>query len=243
MKAAHVIEWGQTPKIVDVPEPAAPDAGEVQIKLLATAVPTLVKGRAAGTHYSANVLPHIPGVDGVGRTSDGKLVYYLTLTPQGGSFQEVINVPQRRIFPVPDGADPVQMAVLANPTMSSWMAITNRTTNLPKDFSVLIIGVTGASGSTAIGVARKLGAGKVIGAARNAAKMEGLGLDGTIELKSEVEQTDFSSAADVDLVIDYLYGPGNAALLQDCKAPKVWYAICPDRQHGRADDRSAVRRF
>ena len=217
MKVAQVTEWGQSPKTKEVDGPPAPGPDEVQVKMLASGVHRLVQSRAAGKHYSARGLPHIPGVDGVGEKSDGKLVYFFTMTPQGGSFQEVLNVPKHAVIPVPHGGDLVQVAGLVNPVMASWMGIKYRTANLPKDFSVLILGVTSTSGSVAISVARALGAGKVYGCARSAAKMQPLGLDGTIELKSVAEETDFTSVADVDLVLDFLYGPATAQFLKTAK--------------------------
>jgi NADPH:quinone reductase-like Zn-dependent oxidoreductase len=218
MKIARVTEFGKPPKAVEASNPPAPSANEVQIKLLATGVHRLVQSRAAGKHYSAQGLPQIPGVDGVGTTvPDGKLVYFSTLTPKGGSFQEILNVPNEKAVPVPEGADPVQVAGLLNPVMASWMGLATRTSDLPKGFSVLIVGVTSLSGSVAVSVARVFGAGKVYGCARSVQKMEALGLDGTIELKDHAEETDFSSVADVDVVLDFLYGPVIPYLFQTAK--------------------------
>lgn len=59
-----------------------------------------------------------------------------------------------------------------NPALSSWMAIKARTKDLPENFTILIMGATTVSGTVAISLARKLGAGKVIGVARNAETLE-----------------------------------------------------------------------
>jgi NADPH:quinone reductase-like Zn-dependent oxidoreductase len=219
MKIAQVSEFGQAPKYVEVEAPPvpAPDSDLVQIKVIASGVHRLVRSRAAGQHYSAQGLPHVPGVDGVGTTPDGQLVYFTAMTPKGGSFAEYVNVPKAVAKPVPEGADPVQIAGLLNPGMSSWTALSFRTINLPKDFSVLINGVTSTSGALAISIARHLGAGKVIGVARNVKKMETLGLDEIIELKEPVTETDFSKAANVDVILDYLYGEPAAHLLSSLK--------------------------
>jgi len=208
MKIVQVTDFSLPPKCVEIEAPPvpSPDSDMVQIKVIAAGVHQVVRSRAAGKHYSAKGLPHTLGVDGVGTTADGKMVYFLTFTPLGGSFAEIVNVPKNVVVPVPDGLDPVQVAGLLNPAMSSWMAMTQRTTNLPKGFSVLIVGVTSASGTVAIDLARALGAGKFIGVARNVKKMLDLGLDETIELKEPVTETDFSKANDVDVILDYLYG-------------------------------------
>jgi NADPH:quinone reductase-like Zn-dependent oxidoreductase len=216
MKQAQVAEFGQTPKYVEVEDPPvpAPDSDLVQVKVLAAGLPRLVKMRAEGKHYSAKVLPHIPGVDGVGKTTDGKLVYFSAMTSTGGSFQEIVNVPKATLIELPAGADPVQIAGLANPGMSSWMGVKYRTKNLPKNYKVVILGATTTSGGLAIELQRQLGASKVIGVARNVAKLQSLGLDDYIELKEPAEETDFSKAADADLILDYLWGQPALHLLK-----------------------------
>ncbi len=215
MKQAQVAAWGESPTVYDVPAPQfpPPDSDLVQIKVLAAGLHSLVRGRATGKHYSAKSLPHIPGTDGVGLTPEGKLVYFPSMTPHGGSFTELINVPRPATSPVPSGADPIQVAGLLNPVMASWMAYATRTTQLPDHFTAVILGATSLSGIAAVSVSRLFGAGRVVGVARNATKMAALGLDGTVELKDDVKSTDFSAALEADVILDFLYGPGALGLL------------------------------
>lgn len=220
MKQAQVTSWGEPPQYVEVADPSAPPSGQIQLRVLAAGVHQLVRSRAAGAHYSAHTLPHIPGVDGVGQSSDGKLFYFNAMSPTGGSITEIINVPVERTAPIPDGADPVQVAGLVNPVMASWMGVSARTSGLQPGFTAVIMGATGVSGVAAVGVAHALGAGKVVGVARSAAKMAGSGLDATIELASDPTKTDWSAAMDVDVVLDFLYGPGTLSLLQALKPTK-----------------------
>jgi NADPH:quinone reductase-like Zn-dependent oxidoreductase len=219
MKIAQVTEFGQPPKYVEVENPPVPasDSDLVQVKVQAAGVHLLVRSRAAGQHYSAQGLPHIPGTDGVGTTQDGQLVYFSAFSPKGGSFQELINVPKSGITPIPKEADPVQMAGSINPAMSSWMALTARTNDLPKNFSVLILGATSTSGIIAITLARALGAGKIIGVARSTGKLAELGLDDSITLADPPSKTDFSTVENVDVVLDYLYGDTASHLLNSLK--------------------------
>lgn len=213
MHTALVTKWGETPKYVEVdtPQVPSPDSGLIQIKLVASGLHQVVRSRAEGTHYSAKTLPHVPGVDGVATTADGKFVYFSTIAT-GGSMSEVINVPKKDITPFPEGLDPVQAAALLNPAMSSWMAMRTRTFDLPKNFTVLIMGATTMSGTVAIPLVRSLGAAKVIGVARNVTALEALGLDETIQLMDAAEKTDFSKLGDVDVILDYLWGPPTAHL-------------------------------
>jgi len=211
MKAVQVTELGQPPKLVELDSPVvigdAPESEMVDLKLVASGVHSLVRGRAAGKHYSAKGLPHIPGVDGVFKTPEGKLVFAAALSLQGGTMAEHVKLPRKSLAPLPEATDPIQTAGLVNPIMASWMALKTRVSDLPKDFTCVIVGVTAVSGMCAINVAREFGAGKVIGVARNPSKMEGLGLDDAIKMEDDVEKTDFSKLPPVDVILDFLFGP------------------------------------
>lgn len=80
---------------------------------------------------------------------------------------------------------------------------------------MVILGVTSMSGAVAIEMCRHLGAGKVIGIARDAAKLSLLReqLDVVIQLQEEVAETDYSVLGEVDVVLDYVYGEAAAGLL------------------------------
>ncbi|KAI0690717.1 hypothetical protein C8T65DRAFT_745696, partial [Cerioporus squamosus] len=177
IKAAQVSSWGSPPVYTAVTAPPAPlpESGIVQIRVLAAGAHQLVRSRAAGKHYTSGPLPHVVGVDGVGSTvPGGKLVYFITLRTGGGSFAEVVNVPKSYVFDLPEGVKPEAVAAMVNPAMSSWMAIKTRVdmTQLPKEgWTALVVGATSASGVIAAATARKLGATKVIGVARNAEKL------------------------------------------------------------------------
>ncbi|KAI5459726.1 hypothetical protein BGZ63DRAFT_425688 [Mariannaea sp. PMI_226] len=214
--AAQITAWGSAPKATQVPIPAAPvDESEVQIRVVAAGLHQVTRSRAEGKHYTSTSLPHTPGIDGTGiNTSTGKLVYF-TAIDGPGSFAEIVNVPKRNVYELPSGVDPVQAAGLVNPVMSSWMALRTRVDFLKgqrqetqKPWTCFILGATTMSGKLAIKVARQMGATRIIGAARNEAALKNLaGLDDIIVLHDTPESTDFSGAADADVVLDYLYGP------------------------------------
>ncbi|KAF4974472.1 hypothetical protein FDECE_18666, partial [Fusarium decemcellulare] len=222
MLSAEVAQWGDAPKPMKViPPPAPKHDTEVEVRVLATGLHQLVRTRAAGKHYTSTSLPHVPGVDAVGiNVSTGKKVYFTTLNTGEGTYAEIINVPVDDVTELPDGVDPVVAAALMNPVMSSWMGLRKRVDFLKdrtgkegKPWKVLIMGATSASGKIAIKVARTLGATHVVGAARNKDALSTLSLDSTITLQDPPTSTDFSAAADADVVLDYLYGPWPAAYL------------------------------
>lgn len=103
--------------------------------------------------------------------------------------------------------------------MSSWMALSSRVRDLPKDFTCVIVGATTLSGTCAVTIAREFGAARVIGVARSTSKMAHLGLDAVIKLEDDVSQTDFSGLRQVDVVLDYLYGPVIPHLFRSLQRP------------------------
>ncbi|KAL8706952.1 MAG: hypothetical protein Q9225_007892 [Loekoesia sp. 1 TL-2023] len=218
MQAAQVLDGSQPPKVASIPRPSEPEpsSGIVQLKVLATGLHRLVRSRASGQHYTSSSTPIIPGVDGVGETPDGQRFFFICFK-EGGSFAEYINVSSRHRFPLPSGLDPVKAAGLVNPALSSWMALTARCENIAKDFSVLIMGATSASGRLAIPLARAFGAKRVVGCARNEEALKSLGLDDHIILQNTAESTDFSKLGHVDVILDYVYGPAAVHLLKTLK--------------------------
>jgi NADPH:quinone reductase-like Zn-dependent oxidoreductase len=84
----------------------------------------------------------------------------------------------------------------------------------------LILGATGSAGQLAIQIAKHLGARAVVAAGRGAdrlAALGGLGADDTIDLAAAPElvaQDVSAKAAEVDVVLDYLWGtPAESAIM------------------------------
>ena len=122
MKAAIVTGPGKTPIYGDFNEPE-PKAGEELIHVSASALSQLTKGRASGAHYSSSgQFPAVVGVDGVGRTTDGRRVYFVLPQAPFGAMAERAAVRREQCIPLPDGVDDVTAAAIANPGMSSWAA-------------------------------------------------------------------------------------------------------------------------
>lgn len=218
MKAVIVTSPGMMPIFGEFQNPVRRGGLEV-ITVTATALTNLTKGRAAGSHYSAdNHHPFVPGVDGVGALADGRRVYFAIPEAPFGAMAEQTLVDSRRIVALPDSLDDVAAAALANPGMSCFAALVERA-RFQAGEAVLINGATGAAGVVAVQVAKQLGAGKVIVTGRNARELEALrslGADAIIpfDLRPENPQGagDFEQAlttvfADgLDIVVDYLWG-------------------------------------
>src|SRR5262249_35567223 len=150
------------------------------------------KSRASGAHYSAGgSFPFVVGIDGVGRLDDGRRVYFLLPRAPYGSMAETTVVPAAHCVPVPDGLTDIAAAALANPALWSWAAFKERPHLKPGE-TVLTNGATGTSGRLAVGVARYLGAKKVIATGRNVAVLQSLGADATIVLADEFDALEAS---------------------------------------------------
>lgn len=230
MNAAVVRSFDHPPRYEEFADPVAGDEDEVVVEVLAAGLHPRVRSGADGSHYtSEGDLPMVPGVDAVGRTPEGGLVYFVAGDGVPGTMAEHAVMDRRRSVPLPDEVDAAAVAAAMNPGMSSWVGLRRRA-ELQAGESVLILGATGSAGRMAVQIAKHLGAGEVIAAGRNAeilAMLPALGADRVVELgesRSDAARADADgeepgidalggAAAEVDVVIDYLWGkPAEAAI-------------------------------
>lgn len=209
MHAAVVHSFDTPPRYTDFTAPVA-TGSEIMLEVVAAALHPRVRSAADGSHYSsAGALPMVPGVDGVGRTADGELRYFVVDDGRAGSMAEQVVVDRRRTVPLPGGTDPVAVAAAMNPAMSSWVALRRRI-EFPPGGSVLVLGATGNAGRLAVQIARHLGAARVIGAGRDAgslALLPALGADDVVGLGAQdTAERLGATGGEVDVVLDYLWG-------------------------------------
>ncbi|HXR39721.1 MAG TPA: zinc-binding dehydrogenase [Terracidiphilus sp.] len=220
MRAAVVRAFDAPPAYATFPDPV-PAEGELPVTVTAAGLHPIVKSLANGTHYgSTGELPFIPGVDGVGRLADGTRVFFGIARPPYGTFAERALAANWMCIPIPAGLDDATAAAIANPAMSSWVALTARAQFVPGE-SVLILGATGVAGQLAVQIAKRLGARRVIASGRNPqalATLQNLGADAVISLDQEQDALvdafrSEHAAAGMDVVLDYLWGqPAESAL-------------------------------
>jgi len=207
MYAAVVTSFDAPPSYREFPTPTPQEPNEVLVDVVASGLHRRVRSQADGSHYtSTDELPLIPGVDGVGRMPDGTLRYFALGDTIAGAMADQTVIDLRQSFVLPEGIDPVLVAAAMNPAMSSWVALRRRV-GFQAGQSVLVLGATGSSGRMAVQVAKRLGAGRVIAAGRDPqrlAELPALGADTVVRLGEGPGLGDV--AADVDVVIDYLWG-------------------------------------
>ncbi len=220
MQAAVVRRFDHPPRYEEFALPSPSDEHEEVIDVLASGLHPRVRSQANGSHYTSTAqLPLIPGIDGVGRRSDGSLVYFILPDTVYGAMAQHTVIDARRSIPLPSAADSIMLAAAMNPGMSSWIALNHRVTFTPGQ-SVLILGATGSAGQLAIQIAKHLGASAVFAAGRGADKLAaltGLGADDTIDLAAASDMVEHElavKAAEVDVVLDYLWGkPAESAIM------------------------------
>jgi len=213
MRAAVVTEPGVPPVYAEAPEPSVP-VGSEPLELVGAGVHNIVRGLAAGRHYSSGGgFPLVPGIDAVARTGDDRLVYTGFARPPMGTMSERLYAPTQ--LEVPVGADPLMIAAGMNPALSGWIVLSSRREEVGALGTVLVLGATGMSGSLAVQAARALGAQRVIAAGREPEALDGLSADDvtTVSLNQDgPEALENALAAAIgeaspSLVLDYVWGP------------------------------------
>jgi NADPH:quinone reductase-like Zn-dependent oxidoreductase len=218
--AAVVRSFDQPPRYEAFDLPAPSDGDQALVDVLAVGLHPRVRTGASGSHYtSTGTLPMVPGIDGVGRREDGRLVYFVADDELVGPMATRTVIDARRSVVLPDGADVLKIAAAMNPAMSAWVALRRRVP-IEAGQSVLVLGATGNAGQMAVQVAKRLGAGRVIGAGRDRTRLTtlpGIGADATVALTDDADATAAAlaeAAGEVDLVIDYLWGqPAGHAIM------------------------------
>jgi NADPH:quinone reductase-like Zn-dependent oxidoreductase len=220
MHAAVVTSFDEPPHFQEFDVPTPGNEYQELVDVLAVGLHPRVRTDASGKHYtSTGGLPMIPGIDGVGRMADGRRVYFVADDELPGPMAEKAVIDVRRTVPLPDDADVERIAAAMNPAMSCWVALRRRVP-IETGQSVLVLGATGNAGTMAVQVAKRLGAGRVVGAGRDAGRLAALtdlGADDIVQLTEDSDATATALAtvaAEVDIVIDYLWGkPAEQAIM------------------------------
>jgi NADPH:quinone reductase-like Zn-dependent oxidoreductase len=228
VRAAVLTVPGEPPAHGRHPDPVR-GPGRTLLRVTAAPVVPLDLLCASGTSYFGRPqTPYVPGVQGVGVVvaSDvlaaGTRVWFATsagMAPGDGSLAELCAVPDADVVPLAvDLPDPAT-AALGLSAVAAWMALTWRG-RLVAGERVLVLGAGGAVGQVALGAARVLGAGRVVGVCRSAAAadrarragaQEVVVLGGDGDLTTRIRE---AAGGAVDLVVDPVFGAVAAAAVQ-----------------------------
>ena len=171
---------------------------------------------AAGINVAAPY-PYVTGIEGVGRTEDGRRVYVAPTNPPNGSLAEYTVISASRAIPIPDRLTDEQALGIGMAGMTAWLALVWKG-QLEAGQSVLVTAATGAVGQIAVQAAKVLGASTVVAAGRNRGVLDGLrerGADVTVVIDDAYEQNLAAVVGDgFDLVVDGLYGDHISAAIR-----------------------------
>ena len=211
MRAAVLTDFG-TPAVGDFNEPE-PTTGSTVIEVLAAGIHHVDLLKASGRFYTGPPpLPSVVGSDGVGRTPDGRLVYFDEPTPPFGSLAERALVRDDCVMLAVPDVDPAVLAALGNAGLAAHTALQWRGNVQPGE-SVLVLGATGVVGRLTVQVARLLGAGRVVAAGRDhegLTRARELGADEAVELGPQLDPVTLGGA---NVIVDLLWGAPAAAAL------------------------------
>ncbi|GLY18207.1 NADPH:quinone reductase [Kineosporia sp. NBRC 101677] len=167
MKAVRFHEVGgpEVLRFEDVEQPT-PGAGEVRIRVAASAFNAADNGMRAGFLPIPVVLPHVPGydvsgtVDALGEGVDGlsvgdQVVGFFPMERDGGAAEYTI-VPADRLVTAPTSIPLADAAGLPSVALTAWQALFDDG-NLQAGQRVLINGAGGVVGKYAIALAKRAG--------------------------------------------------------------------------------------
>ncbi len=166
MKAAVIVERGATPRMQEFPDPQAQE-GSILIDMDTVG---LGGWDVLGAYRLGVQYPCVIRAEGVGRAPDGRRVYFgeRSLMPYGAWAERTI-VPAEEVWDVPDDVDD-KTAITMGIAATGALVPLEQAKIAPGE-QVLVLGATGTLGQVALQLARHLGAGKVVAAARSEAAL------------------------------------------------------------------------
>jgi NADPH:quinone reductase-like Zn-dependent oxidoreductase len=213
---------GGVPRLTDLPVPTSPGPNLVVPVLAAGLNPVDLK--MAGD--PAIDVPRVVGNEAVVELDGVRAYAERTVVPHGSCAEQAVVDPERTIALPREVSDEEALAVgIAG--LAAWVSLES-SAGLQAGETVVVLGATGAVGRIAVQVARLLGAGRVVAAARDTerlAELRKLGADATVVLRdSEHDAAALQAAtgAGADVVLDPVFGrPLLAALRATRRGARV----------------------
>jgi len=210
VRAVQIKEFGgpEVLEVVDLPDPE-PGPDEVVVEVARAGMNFADTHQRQNQYLAKAELPLIPGQEVSGRTPDGRRV--AAMIPNG-AYAEKVAVPRSRLVPVPDGVTDEQAAGVLIQGLTAW-ALLRISAQMQTGESVVVQAAGGGTGSLAVQLAKRFGAGRVIALASTPEKRElaeRLGADVAIDSRGGDELGESIRAAnggdEVDVVLEMAGG-------------------------------------
>jgi NADPH2:quinone reductase len=209
MRAIEIQEFGG-PEVLELRELDDPQPGEgaVVIDVTAAGVNWADTHHADNTYLAPAEVPMVPGGEVVGTTSDGKRVVALL---GGGGYAEKAVAHPAAMWEVPAGVTDAQALALVLQGTTAWHLL-RTSAALREGESVVVHAAAGGVGTLAVQLAKRFGAGRVIGVASSEEKRalaERLGADATVDSSAgDLKQAliDANGGKRVDVVLEMVGG-------------------------------------
>jgi NADPH2:quinone reductase len=170
VRAVQITRFGgpEVLDVVDLPDPE-PAAGQRLFEVSAAGINYADTHQIENSYLAAQTLPLIPGGEFVGREAGGgpRVVGLL----DGGGYSEKVAAHPRLTWEVPDGVSDAQALAVVLQGATAWHML-RTCAHLQEGESVVVIAAAGGVGSLAVQLARRWGAGRVIGTASSPEKRQ-----------------------------------------------------------------------
>jgi NADPH2:quinone reductase len=210
MRAIRITEFGgpEVLRLEEVPDPVATEGFDL-VDVTSAGVNFADTHQIENSYLSTTELPLIPGSEVVGTTSEGRRVSSLVGT--GGYAEKALTFPSLT-FDLPDEVTDGQALALMVQGLTAWHLL-RTSTHLAPGESVVVHAAAGGVGTLAIQLAKRWGAGRVIGVASSPEKRQlatDLGADATVDaraadLKAALQEA--NNGAPIDIVLEMVGGP------------------------------------
>jgi NADPH2:quinone reductase len=235
MRAAIISQYAEPPGVGERREPEASEGHTVVALHAASLNPADIAVASGAFPAGSPPLPYVPGIEGVGTVVESaRFAHGARVWASGrglgvasdGTFADRFSVSDEAVVEVPADVDDVPATAFGVAGMAGWMPVSWAAPVVAGE-TVLVLGATGTVGCVAVQAAKLLGAGRVIAAGRDEARLEelrGLGADATVPLSGDIAG-DLVAASDggpPSLVVDALWGaPLEAALVAAAPGARI----------------------
>jgi NADPH2:quinone reductase len=185
MRAVQINEFGgpEVLQVVDLPDPE-PGPDEVVVEVARAGMNFADTHQRENDYLAKAELPLTPGGEIAGRTADGRRVAALLAS---GGYAEKVAVRSASLVPIPDEVSDDQAAGVLLQGLTAW-ALLRISGRLERGESVVVGAAAGGTGTLAVQLAKRYGAGRVIALASTPEKRDlttRLGADAAIDSRGE----------------------------------------------------------